>query len=54
VNNITYLAWYSLIITALSTLIVVFGSKKTSLDRFLIALFNTPVIVFAYNYLFNK
>jgi len=51
---LTYLAWYTLIITALSTLIVVFGSKKSSSDRFLISVFNTPVIIFAYNYLFNK
>ena len=50
---ITYLAWYTFIVTALSTLIVVF-SKRASGDRFAIALLNSPVIVFAYNVLFNK
>lgn len=51
---ITYLAWYTLVITTLSVFIIVFSNNKKSFERFLVALFNTPIIVFAYKFLFNN
>jgi len=50
---ITYLAWYTLILTTLSNLLVIFGEDKP-LKRFLTAILSIPVPIFAFIYLFVK
>lgn len=50
---ITILAWYTMILTALSVLFVTFGNDKP-LKRFILAIVNVPIVVFAILFLLSK